>query len=144
MTLLPMSPSPSRCSSDRDNLCHSVQHCITERLILLKSARKSHARGRAAPRNSVGLLWVTELLPIPCFLPRRWEQPGAALQDLSQLSLAGAMPIVGAAELLMGRSQGRSSRGSRWTPHAQGHRVNPRVNPRLRSPGCLFTFIIFT
>lgn len=40
-----------------------------------------------------------------CLLPERWKQLGVALQDLSQLSLAGVMSIVGATGLFMGRSQ---------------------------------------
>lgn len=115
MTLLPMSPSPSRCSSDRDNPCHSVQHWITERLTLLKSARNLMPGVGRPPGTQLACCGLQSSCPCRAscpgggssrVLPSRisasfpWQEPCLLLEPLS-CSWAGARD--GAPEAHVGR-----------------------------------------
>lgn len=81
--------------AQRGIICHTGQDWITV-LSLLKSPCKSYAWGRASLQECNGLAVDYRALVCPVPPAREVGAAGVALQDLSQLSLAGVMPIVGA------------------------------------------------
>jgi len=123
--LQPMSPSSQR-SSDHYSPCHTGRTGL-QHLYLSKSACKSCAWGKANLQESHGLVVGYRALIHPVPPAREVGATGVAHQDLGQLSLAGVMPIIGAAGLFRDRSCDRA-------PKAESDLGASQVVLRVKNP----------